>query len=102
LRRIDVLGDLSPTRGARNFRLTWSPDATRLAIETENDAHTSVDTVIVGFDGSSTLVLRDTMRMAWSPDGRMIDIVNADGSDRRTIAVPTGDSGGYWFRWVGP
>ncbi len=99
-------------------RIHWSPDGTRLAIEAGNGRSgkaTSIDTYLVAVDGSSQVVLRDARSVAWSPDGTElafvhrhgptdpgddvtaaslpIEVVGADGADRRKVAVATGDPG---------
>ena len=73
-------------------------------------------------DGSKPIVLQDARRAEWSRDGKSIafvgttgpyahlendpvppatiDVVNADGSNRRTVAVTTGDLGGFSFIWA--
>ena len=87
--------------------IRWSPDGSRLAIESGvGDAGSSVATYIVPINEAPVVVLRDAARPAWSPDGRSIlmigrtgtaatiDIANADGSDRHAVGdAPTGDSG---------
>lgn len=105
-------------------RIHWSPDGTRLAIEAGNVRTTdvaSIDTYVVAVDGSAPIVLRDARSVAWSPDGTelafahwsgplpadpvpaseaTIEVIGADGADRRQIVVPSGDLDGIHFVWA--
>ena len=106
-------------------RMHWSPDGTRLAIEAGNGQRgkkTSIDTYLVAIDGSAAVVLRDARSVTWSPDGTelafvhrtgpvndpddppgtpaTIEVVGADGADRRQVAVPSGDSDGSYMLWA--
>ena len=111
--------------GGGFFVLKWSPDGTRVSIETSNGrsgSDSSIDTYIVPLDGSPQTVLEDARQVAWSPDGAMIgvvhehgglnlrendpvpvravDIAASDGSGRHQVARLRGD-GGY-FVWAPP
>jgi WD40 repeat protein len=125
LRRVEAIGELQGMPGTRSrVRLVWSPDGSRLAVERGNDEGTSINTSIVAFDGSPAIVLKDARRAAWSRDGlaiavvgttgpssrlendpippATIEVANADGSGRRTIAVPTGDLDAFRVLWAAP
>jgi hypothetical protein len=122
LRRLESAGDFFIPAYPDAFRIHWSPDGSRLAIETATGRiETSIDTLIVPIDGSATTVIRDARRPDWSRDGQSIavvgttgpsshrenekpppatiDVANADGSNRRVVAVPTGDLDGFYFVW---
>jgi Tol biopolymer transport system component len=80
---------------------TWSPDGRKIAftrIDRWNDPTT--DLYVMNADGSSARLLsRNARRALWSPDGQRlvftggagpgganIDVINADGSGRRSVA----------------
>ena len=123
MRHVEAPGDLYGTCNSCTLPIEWSPDGSRFTIEVANGkAGTSIDTIIVPMDGSKPVVLQDARRAEWSRDGKSIafvgttgpyahldddpvppatiDVVNADGSNRRTVAAPTGDLGGFSFIWA--
>jgi len=87
----------------------WSPDATRLAV-TSWAGESSVDSVYtMRPDGSERgLVLRSASMASWSPDGKQLvvvsatklstslAIVNADGTDARTLGGTAEASSPKW------
>jgi Tol biopolymer transport system component len=106
-------------------RIHWSPDGKRLAIEAGNGLTgpaASIDTYVVAADGSAHSVLRDARSVVWSPDGTElafihrtgptdlgdgvtpaslpIEVVGADGSARRQVAVATGDPDAFHILWA--
>jgi hypothetical protein len=130
-RRLDLPGALQssvafamdPSSVAQSLRIHWSPDGSRIAVETGNASpETSIDTYIVPLDGSPGAVLKDARYAQWSRDGRVIafvgttgpssyledqkrppatiDVANADGSDRRVLVSPKGDPDSFWFIWA--
>jgi hypothetical protein len=83
----------------------WSPDGTRIAFTTEGKFHCVL--AVVNRDGSGLRPLMPpsqcTLGPTWSPDGSEIAgtnemtelrIMNADGSDVRTVHFQRGTSGG--------
>ncbi len=116
IRRIDGVALPEPQdEGAETqpYRIHWSPDGTRLAIEAGNGrpgTAASIDTYLVAVEGPARDILRDTRSVAWSPDGTelalvhqagpfghrpsdpaapvTIEVAGADGADRRQVAVP--------------
>lgn len=116
IRRIDGVALPEPQdegAEAQPYRIRWSPDGTRLAIEAGNGrtgTAASIDTYLVAVDGPARDILRDIRSVAWSPDGTelalvhqpgpfghrpsdqaapvTIEVAGADGADRRQVAVP--------------
>jgi Tol biopolymer transport system component len=112
-RRVELPGHVG-----LNSAVRWSPDGTRLAVQMGTPSAdqptgqaAASDTVIASVDGSQSVVLRDATRPVWSADGSRlavlatsgtqptIDVVNADGTDRHSVAAaPSGDFG--QFSWA--
>lgn len=114
---------MDPSSVAESLRIHWSPDGSRLAVETGTGSpEMSIDTYIVPLDRSVGTVLQDARYVQWSRDGRAIafvtttgpsslpenqkrspetiDVANADGSDRHVVARPSGDPDSFWFTWA--
>jgi dipeptidyl aminopeptidase/acylaminoacyl peptidase len=99
------------------MHISWSPDATRLAVTATAEESFDKDVsrlYIVGVREPSVVLVQAAETAVWSRDGRFlaiqhtasltgrstIDVVNADGSGRRTIAENEGFRGFDWLAWL--
>jgi len=81
-----------------NVNLAWSPDGSKIAfcsVTKERESSSQFSLHVINADGSNDVRLAEgSGSPAWSPDGnqiafttfRGIDLINADGSDRKQLA----------------
>ena len=94
--------DLGPDVSLEFVDLHWSPDGTRVAVAARPSWESSTGTLyLVPIDGSPTTEVADAGQPVWSPDGRYlaflsadgagarIEVANADGSGRRSVTDDT-------------
>jgi len=101
--------DLRRLPGPPGTNPTWSPDSQRIAFLLDPRAGMASGLYTMRLDGSDLTRLGDGRNPSWSPDGSriafdfsddppaarptfQIGVMNADGSSRRLLPVPAGDS----------